>query len=531
MNISQGNIRLIEDHDQALRVWRNKKIKGLDLVHIDAHIDFGIQPAKPVEKIVNEARSLKELKRNLEYSLAFMCYEKDFDKQTNIGNYIYPAMEEGIVKNFYWVVPGRLKEFKQSTKSIKDILENISKESGEKIEVGTPRKAPSFAKASEDRSLRVRQKSEDKGEGIISTKLKGRDLIVCTLERLPVLRQEVLLDIDTDFLVMDSLLNAANTKNIGKRKPWIMPQELVETLKKKIRHPQIITIAYSVNGGYTPMIYKHLGDEIAYHLAPKEFRGIFKNNYQAAQYFKLFSATEEKEYYRKAIKLNPSYRVADNNYGPLYLSLRKFSLAKEEFSKVLRVDSKNPACLSGLGDIALTRKDFKKAKQYFSSALNIKENPLFAKTKIQALLGLARTEFALKNFKRAKELLIRYQTFEPLQPQSYYLLGHIFEKEKDYAQAVRFYKDTIRLGFGGIEPIARLLKITSHLKEKDDIIKYIITKYKEFKKGFIRTKRLSLKKGKKIKGLRTIEEKMLILEKKLHNNNLTHKGGEKKCHN
>ena len=521
MNISQSNINLIEDHDQALGVWRDKKIKGLDLVHIDAHIDFGIHPAKPVEKIVNEARSLKELKRNLEYSLAFMCYEKDFDKQTNIGNYIYPAMEEGIVNNFYWVVPGGLKEFKESAKFIKDILKNLLSKSSEKIEVGTPRKA----------SVRGRQKSEDRGEGIISTKLKGKDLIVCTLERLPVLRQKVLLDIDTDFLVIDSLLNSDSTKNIGKRKLWIMPQELVETLKVKIKHPQIITIAYSVNGGYTPMIYKHLGDEIAYHLAPKEFRGIFKNNYQAAQYFKLFSATEEKEYYRKAVKLNPSYRVADNNYGPLYLSLRKFSLAKEEFSKVLRVDSKNPACLSGLGDIALARKDFKKAKQYFSFALSIKENPLLAKTKIQALLGLARTEFALKDFKRTKELLIRYQAFEPLQPYSYYLLGRIFEKEKDYAQAVRFYKDTIRLGFGGIEPIARLLKISGHFKEKDDIIKYIIVKYKEFKKEFLRTKKLSLKKGKKIKGLRTIEEKMLILEKRLHNNNLTHKGCEKKCHN
>ena len=520
MNISESNIRLIEDHHQALRVWRDKKIKGLDLVHIDAHIDYGIQPAKPIEKIVNQARSLEELKRNLEYSLAFICYEKDFDKQTNIGNYVYPAMEEDIVKNFYWVVPGRLKEFKQSTESIKDLLKNISKESGEKMKVGTPRRA----------SVLGRQKLKDREEGIISIKLKGRSFIVCTLERLPILRQEVLLDIDTDFLVIDSLLNAANTENIGKRKPWISPQDLVDILKKKIKYPQIISIAYSVNGGFTPIIYKHLGDEIAYHLAPQEFRENFENNYQAAQYFNLFSSSGKKEFYQKAVKLNPTYRVADNNYGPLYLSLRKFSLAEKEFLKVLRVDSKNPACLSGLGDIALTRKDFKKAKQYFSFALklSIKENPLFARTKNQALLGLARTEFAFNNFKRVKGLLIRYQAFEPLKPYSYYLLGRVFEKEKDFAQALRFYKDAIKLGFGGIEPISRLLKISGHLKEKDDIIKYIIAKYKKFKKSFLGTKKLSLKEGEKIRGLRRTEEKMLILEKRLGINNITHQGGEKR---
>ena len=108
-----NKVFLIEDHDEALKIWREKKIKAIDLVHIDAHIDFGFHPAKPIEEIFNKAISLKELKRNLEYTIAFRHYENDFDKQTNIGNYIYPAMDAGIVKDFYWVVPGGLKEFKE----------------------------------------------------------------------------------------------------------------------------------------------------------------------------------------------------------------------------------------------------------------------------------------------------------------------------------------------------------------------------------------------------------------------------------
>jgi len=118
---------LVEDHDEVLRIWRKKNINGLDLVHLDAHIDFGFFIAKPPEKLINEARSVKELKKRLEYTLNYLHYERDFDKQINIGNYIYPAICEGMINNFYWVVPGRAKEFKKSSKTIKRILRQITR--------------------------------------------------------------------------------------------------------------------------------------------------------------------------------------------------------------------------------------------------------------------------------------------------------------------------------------------------------------------------------------------------------------------
>jgi len=123
-----NNVFFVEDHDEVLKIWRNKNIKGLDLVHIDAHMDFEFHPARPIEKIIKTARTLEEFKKSLEYSLCFSHYEKDFDKQTNIGNYIYSAMEEGIVKDFYWVIPGGLEEFKESAKIIKNILRRFSKQ-------------------------------------------------------------------------------------------------------------------------------------------------------------------------------------------------------------------------------------------------------------------------------------------------------------------------------------------------------------------------------------------------------------------
>ena len=499
MRISDSGILLIEDHDQALEIWRDKKIKGLDLVHIDAHIDFGIQPAKPLQKILEEGKSLKEIKKNLEYSLAFMHYEKDLNKQTNIGNYVYPAMEEGIVRNFYWIVPGRSKEFNESSQLIQKTLMNLLKENGGRTES-------------------KRQKLIHREDGIISTQFKGSDLTVCSLEKLPVLRRKVLLDIDTDFLVTDSLLDANSTRNIKKRKPWILPQDFVNRLKEKIKHPQVITIAYSVNGGYTPMKYKHFGDEIAYLLAPKIFQAQFEKNYQAARYFNLFLSTGKKEFYSKAIRLNPTYRVADNNYGTIYLSLRKLSFAEKEFLKILKADPKNPASLLGLGEIAYARKDYKKAKPYFSAALSSEEDPMFAKTGTQALLGLAKTEYALKSFKKAKEFLIRHKALKPLQPESYYLLGLISEKEKGFIQAAVYYKDAIRLGYGDIDPLERLARMSFRLKDRDDLKNFVNMRHRELKKRYLEKKRLESMKGKKTSSLLGIEGKMWKLEKMLHNN-------------
>jgi len=492
-----SRIFLIEDHDEALRIWRENRIKGVDLVHIDAHVDFGFHSARSIKRIFAEARSLKELKKGLESSLSFMRYEKDFDKQTNIGNYIYPAIQEGIVKNFYWVIPGGLKEFELALKDIKNMLKNLSRQDLYKAGCSSQVSRRRFKK------------------GIISANLLGRKFVVCILEELPVLKQDILLDIDTDFLVIDSLVNANNTSGVGKRKPWILPQDLVEVLKKKIKKPHLTTIAYSVNGGYTPVIYKHLGDEIAYYFNPGKFKQRYKINSQAAQCFNLFASTGKEEYYQKAVKLNSAYRAVDNNYGPLYLLLRKFSHAQKEFTRVLRVDAGNPACLLGLGAVALQRKDFKKAKTYFSSALNLTDDRLFIQTKEQALSGLAKAEFNLKNFDQAKQLLFRYQTLKPLIPESYYFLGRIFEKEKVFFKAANFYQDAIRLGFDNIEVLLRLLKVSCYMKERNDIIEFITTKYKECKKRFLRTKRASLKKNKKIKGLRIIKREMLSFEKRL----------------
>ena len=222
------------------------------------------------------------------------------------------------------------------------------------------------------------------------------------------------------------------------------------------------------------MEYRHLADELAYCLSPSGFKGRFEENARAAGYFKLYNSTGQKRYYRQAAKINPAYRTADNNYGPLYLSLGKFSLAKNEFARILRADSKNAACLYGLGYVALERKEFRKAGKFLYSALkSVNNDGLFKPVKNKIIFALAKSEFFLKNFKQAKELFMLYRRLEPREAESYYFLGMVFEKEKEFSRAARSYKDAIRLGFDDPGPLWRLIKISGYLKQRDAIIKFI----------------------------------------------------------
>lgn len=487
-----SRVFLIEDHDEALEVWRRNKIRGMDLVHVDAHMDFGYYQAHSAEDIIRKSRSLTELKKGLEQSIAFNSFESDFEKQLNIGNYIYPAMREGIVNNFYWVIPGDNNEFAGSVALIKNTLKEVAGNGHWKF-----------------RGI---------ADGVISFDLLDRKLFVCCLERMPSLKQGVLLDIDTDFMVISAVRLAANTQRIRKRKPWILPQDLAEKLKIALERPEIVTVAYSVNGGYTPIIYKHFGDEIAYCFDFGKSNRRLKRNIKAAKYFNLFNACGRKVYYDKAIAFNRTYRAPDNNYGPLYLALGEFLLAEKEFLRILRVDADNPACLLGLGNIALGRRDFKKSKRRFRSAfISAGKDKVFYKIRNECLLGLAEANLWLNNLQEAKKQLLCYKTIEPLRPRAYYLLGCIFEKEKDYAAAALFYRDANRLGFNSIDVLSKLLEASLHCEEMDGIIKYVNMSYAVFRKYFLRMENLE-KKGKiGVDWLGRTRDKMSVFEDKLRN--------------
>ena len=77
--VAPDRVFLCENHDEAYTVWRDLGVRNRILVHIDAHHDmYGQWPAADGSR-----------------------------PQITIANYIYPAVEEGAVREVVWVVPDR----------------------------------------------------------------------------------------------------------------------------------------------------------------------------------------------------------------------------------------------------------------------------------------------------------------------------------------------------------------------------------------------------------------------------------------
>jgi len=476
---------LIEDHHQAYYAWKAHGFRNLPLIHIDAHLDFAFQEIKDTRLILEETKSLPELKNQLEKALLFKQKRFDIEKLTHMGNYIYPAMRDGIVGGFYWVIPGDEKEFRYCVKNLKSIINGLAKQDPKS-----------------QTTLKIK-------EGILKAQLYGQKFIICCLKTLPKINKKVLLDIDTDFLVINSIRKSKNTDEIDRHKTWIEPEEFIKILKAKIKNPVLITIAYSVNGGYTPLKFKYLGDEIASRLIDKTFKLP-----SAAKAFNLFNDFWQKNnkkraryYYQSAIKSDPTYAVADNNYGPLYLAKKLYKAAEDEFRKILYCHPKNKDALWGMGQVYLSKRKYKSAERYFKAALKIlSDYP-------KALFGLGGAQFKLKKYKSAERYLLRYLAKEPMQPYSHYLLGQIYEKRKQFPKAIVEYKDALKLGLNNPATYLKLLRLAKYSMQKKEIIQDIKIKFKKFGQDFFKKQKPYLKKQGKTRIIKRMERKSALIAK------------------
>lgn len=497
------NITLIEDHHQALDTWRRLKFRNLALVHLDSHIDFSFYQAKPFPQILEEAHNFKDLKRQIELTLLYKKFQNNLEAQLNIGNYIYPALRDGIMDDFFWVVPGDKRVFRSSRGNIKRIIKNI--------------------KTSDP----YRHKNIKITDNKILTKINKKNFMASDIFSLPKIKKPILLDLDVDFLLFDSIKDTLLTKDIGERKPWIYPDKLVELLREKFPKAAFITIAYSVNGGFTPIEYKFLGDEIQLRLSngslDKHLERIFtlrnraidryfkdelqdahllfkvavrisenlqKNNVKAKLlahlYFWLFKISWEmqkkqaaKRYYQKVIHYDPTYRVRDNNFAWLYLEKGDLKSAIKEFGKIIYCDPQDAFAHCGLADINFRLKKYKLAEKGYKKAISL--NPKHK----AALLGLASTLIKLNKLKQAERLLFRLRDLEPVNANRYILEAQLSKKRGNFQQALSLYKKAVLLGIGDIrtfETIFQLLK-----KEKDrSLSNFFIQKYKALKNNFYR---------------------------------------------
>lgn len=220
---------LFEDHDESYFLWREHGKHGKVVLHVDAHFDFadeGLDP--PLLARIASCRSLEDLR-------ALRGDDPYLWAGIHVGNYLYPALHDGTVALIYWVLPPFLIQG--------SFLDWARKEAANWVDL-TVEEFKSFT---------------PRGGRIHST-IKGKPVIFSTLESLPSLQgEQLLLDIDVDFFFSKEDLI------------WISPFDFLLSLQKTGASPEMVTIAYSVNGGYTSLEHRYLGDLLKLLLAAQQW--------------------------------------------------------------------------------------------------------------------------------------------------------------------------------------------------------------------------------------------------------------------
>jgi tetratricopeptide (TPR) repeat protein len=371
-------VHLMENHDQSYHLWRDAALKDRILVHIDAHHDM---------------------------------WWFDDNRSLTIANFVCLALRERIVREVYWVVPDATWENPDGLKALGDHLKEI---------LGNYPGDPASPRWEHHR---------------VRTSVMGCPLVICSLDTLPSFSEDVLLDIDIDYLTISRVSYRA--EDVLDPVPWRSPEELTGILRSNTLRTDFVTIAYSVEGGYTPLGWKYLGDELALRLrdpnqkdmaddylrmrqaieaslrgaaaqAENSFRAVV-DRLGAAPYFHLAHLMaetgrpeESRRCHEQALAMDPSYRTAYSNPGIPLFRAKNDDASQVAFRRALLLDPADAYPHLGLGWIAARRKRWAEAESEFRTALVLQPDL------IDAHRGLAE---ALESQGHPQEAIEPYQEF------------------------------------------------------------------------------------------------------------------------
>ena len=387
----QDRVFLFENHDQAYHVWRDLGVKDRILVHLDAHHD--------------------------------MWWIAD-DAPVTVANFICPALRNGQLKGIWWVVPDSTWATGENRKHLVRHLDRIAE--------GYP--AP--------------HSPLQAGYHRISTIVLGKPLGVCSLDSLPPIDENVLLDIDVDFFVIPRVSYGGT--DVYKAVPWCWPPEVLTQLSACNVSTDLVTIAYSVNGGYTPLKWKYLGDELALRLrASKQETGqvsgmdLMRDAALAAGQNDL-EAAERK--YRQAADLLPRSAAPSYHLAQLTLRTGKLTEARQNYQRALSWDSSYRAPYGSAGLQAYWKGRFREAEQEFLETLKLDPD------NAEAHFGLGLLAKRRRRWSEAASLLRRAVELKADFLDAYRALGGVLAKRGQAQEAIEAYTHALKLALAGQKP-------------------------------------------------------------------------------
>lgn len=216
------DVVIVEDHSEVLAHWLKKGIINATLINIDAHDDIRRISAAKIDglKKLHDQKDIKAISESDSLS----------DKGLyGIGNFIYAAGKLGMVKEVYWIIP-------------------FSHFSHPDIETRMKKFLKSYRFSDDDiKTFRLK-------DGCFRGEIDGIPLNICGIETLPPLNNPVILSTDMDFFPYLSVEYGVNKLEAIKM--------FFDSLSKKDYRIMDAVVAYSVNGGYTTVLHRWLGDVI-----------------------------------------------------------------------------------------------------------------------------------------------------------------------------------------------------------------------------------------------------------------------------
>lgn len=198
-----NNVYIIENHDMALEIWLNNGVCAGTLIHVDAHFDY--VPSKDAHYI-------------------------------NIGNYLTYAVLGKLFKKIYWVVPDIFWKDLGYTQIIIDQLPHCF----EVIDIN-------------EKTIRLK-----------NTEFPLVDFAIIGISNTFANMEEILdndlicVDIDIDYMMNPTVSQIYSYRYPSKS--WCAAYELYSQLAPLIKKIDVVTIANSFYGGYTPLLHAYLSE-------------------------------------------------------------------------------------------------------------------------------------------------------------------------------------------------------------------------------------------------------------------------------
>jgi tetratricopeptide (TPR) repeat protein len=448
---------LVENHDEAFRAWRDAGSANSVLVHIDAHHDM---------------------------------WWIDDDQSLTIANFITPALKSGLIRRLFWVVPDGTWQTAEGREAVGRHVRKIT------------RTYPGVCRPRYE------------GVDTVHTQVLGKPLTICSLDALPDMGpgsdEGVLLDIDVDYLVTSSV-SYGEVEDHGAL-PWCWPDELVSGLRARRLCTDLATIAYSVEGGYTPLRWKYLGDELALRLTRPAASGavvgmdLMREGAQAADRGDIVTAEHKyrcarsacassaaadfhlaqlyegagriedgRRLYRQALSADPSYRTPYSTTGFNHYWAGRLADADVEFRRTLSLDPEHAGSLLGLGMVAVRQERWTDAEALLRRSLAADDGLLDTHRRLADLL-VKRGEYEEAIAAYEKSLALAMAGHKALGGllatdgceirlldighwKTHARLARLYERKGDVGRAIAGYRISLAAGHGGMPLRRRLARL------------------------------------------------------------------------